>query len=236
MVEFAGLKLEGLRYTEAEFTLAADLAIPAGSRVAVIGPSGAGKSTLFNLISGFLDPMQGRVLWGDLDITGLAPGNRPIAMLFQDNNLFPHLSAEQNVGLGLRPDLRLSSDQRQQVRDALLRVGLDGFETRKPGQLSGGQQSRVALARLMVQSRPLILMDEPFAALGPALKTEMLDLVSDLAAESNATVLMISHDPEDARRFASMSVLVADGVALEPHPTDDLLDNPPPVLRDYLGS
>jgi thiamine transport system ATP-binding protein len=156
-------------------------------------------------------------------------------MLFQDNNLFPHLTVAQNVGLGIRPDLRLEEKDRLRVAQALTRVGLEGFETRKPAALSGGQQGRVALARVLVQRRPLILLDEPFAALGPALKAEMLDLVANLAAEIGATVLIVSHDPADARRIASQVILVADGMAYPPQPTAALLDNPPPALSAYLG-
>ena len=106
---------------------------------------------------------------------------------------------------------------------------------RKPAQLSGGQQSRVALARVLVQGRDILLLDEPFAALGPALKAEMLDLVAELATESGATLLMVSHDPGDARRIADQVVLVAEGQAHPPRPTADLLDNPPPALKAYLG-
>jgi thiamine transport system ATP-binding protein len=156
-------------------------------------------------------------------------------MLFQDNNLFPHLTVAQNVGLGVRSDLKLDGPQRQHVTDALVRVGLEGFEARKPGALSGGQQSRAALARILVQNKPLILLDEPFAALGPALRVEMLKLVADLAKESRATVLMVSHAPADARQIADQVILVADGVAHAPVATAELFDNPPAALQEYLG-
>ena len=112
---------------------------------------------------------------------------------------------------------------------------MKGLEDRKPGALSGGQQSRAALARVLLQDRPLLLLDEPFAALGPALKVEMLDLVAELAAETGATLLMISHDPDDARRITDLAILVAEGVAHPPRSTADLLDNPPPALKAYLG-
>jgi len=229
------LTLESLLIRQDTFVLRADLSLQAGTVAAVIGPSGAGKSTLLNVIAGFFAPVQGRVLWQGQDITTLPPAKRPISMLFQDNNLFPHLTAAQNVGLGIRPDLRLSQGDEQRVSDALQRVGLDGYGARKPGALSGGQQGRVALARVLVQRRPLILLDEPFAALGPALKAEMLDLVADLARETGATLLMVSHDPFDARRIAPLTILVAEGTALPPQPTDALLDNPPPSLAAYLG-
>lgn len=230
------LTLEGLEIRQDAFVLRADLSLQAGALVAIIGPSGAGKSTLLNVIAGFFAPAQGRVLWQGQDITTLPPAKRPVSMLFQDNNLFPHLTVTKNVGLGIRPDLRLTQEDELRVSDALRRVGLDGYGSRKPGALSGGQQGRVALARVLVQRRPLILLDEPFAALGPALKAEMLDLVADLARETGATVLMVSHDPSDARRIAPLTVLVAEGTALQPQPTGALLDNPPPSLAAYLGN
>ena len=229
------LRLEHLRVSNGGFDLTGDLSVETGRKVAVIGPSGAGKSTLVETIAGFLPLTSGRVLWDDTDISNVLPGARPIAMLFQDANLFPHLSVAQNVGLGLRPDLRLSPEQRDIVKRAIDRVGLTGLETRKPAALSGGQQSRAALARVLVQAKPLLLLDEPFAALGPALKAEMLDLVAGLVVETGATLLMVTHDPTDARRIADQVILVAEGQAHAPQETGALLDNPPADLRDYLG-
>ncbi|RMC35495.1 ATP-binding cassette domain-containing protein [Paracoccus alkanivorans] len=229
------LELCDIAVTLGEFALAADLSIPPASHMAVIGASGSGKSTLLSLIGGFLAPDRGRIYWNGNDITALPPGRRPVSFLFQDQNLFPHLSVAQNVGLGLRPDLRLSSDQRARLTRALEEVGLAGMETRRPASLSGGQQSRVALARVLLRARPLLLLDEPFAALGPALKAEMLELVARIADETQATVLMVTHDPQDARSFAPQTILIDKGTAHAPTATGDLLDNPPPGLRAYLG-
>jgi thiamine transport system ATP-binding protein len=229
------LKLEAVVIDNGGFDLKADFEVPTGAKVAVIGPSGAGKSTLIGGIAGFLPVTSGRILWHGQDISQKDPGKRPVAMLFQDGNLFPHLTVAQNVGLGLHPDLRLSRAERDTVASAIARVGLAGMETRKPAALSGGQQSRAALARVLVQGRPLLLLDEPFAALGPALKVEMLGLVEDLVRETGATLLMVSHDPGDARRIADQVVLVVEGVADQPRDTAALLDDPPPALRDYLG-
>ncbi|MFP4274870.1 MAG: ATP-binding cassette domain-containing protein [Paracoccaceae bacterium] len=230
------LRLEALDIRQDEFRLQAELEVPESRIVAVIGPSGAGKSTLLNVIAGFFPPVSGRVLWNGQDITALPPAARPVAMLFQDNNLFPHMTAAQNVALALTPRARLSAGQRARVEAALARAGLDGLGDRRPAALSGGQQSRVALARVLLQDRPLLLLDEPFAALGPALKAGMLDLVAEIAREQGATVLMVSHDPADARRIADSVILVASGQAYPPRPTAALLDDPPPELRAYLGT
>lgn len=229
------LRLENLCLRAGSFTLTADLGVDGGARVAVLGPSGAGKSTLLAAIGGFLTPDSGRILIDGQDITNAAPGVRPVATLFQEANLFPHLTLAQNIGLGLRPNLRLSPQEHVAVETALDRVGLVGMGARKPRALSGGQQSRAALARVLLQKRRLLLLDEPFSALGPALKVQMLDLVAEVLDETGATLLMVTHDPADAIRLTPQTILVAGGRANPPLPTDELLADPPDVLRAYLG-
>lgn len=228
------LTFEGVTLAQDDFVLAADFAVPAGL-TAVIGPSGGGKSTLLSAVAGFFAPRSGRIFWGGKDLTPLHPGERPVSFLFQDNNLFPHLTVAQNVGLAIRPSLRLQAGEIVQVTDALARVGLAGFDARKPAALSGGQQSRVALARVLVANRPLVLLDEPFSALGPAMKDEMLDLVQTMLVQAGKVVLMVTHDPQDALQVADQVVLVADGVAAAPVLTKAIFDNPPEALRAYLG-
>ncbi len=229
------LRLENTEIRQGDFVLSVDLTVEVGRIVAVIGPSGAGKSTILNAIGGFIPLARGKMLWAEQTISDHMPGARPVAMLFQDNNLFPHLTVYQNVGLGIRPNLKLDTDEVTRVTAALDRVGLSGFAQRRPGSLSGGQQSRAALARVLVQDKPLILLDEPFAALGPALRREMLELVRALATENNATLLMVTHAPEDARHIADEVIFVEGGRAHAPAPAADLMDNPPPALRAYLG-
>ncbi len=229
------LRLEGVEIAWPDWRLTADLALPAGSSTALIGPSGSGKSTLLNAIAGFQDLAAGRILWQDTDLTGLAPADRPVTLLFQEHNLFAHLSVAQNVGLGLRPDLRLDRDGHARVASALANVGLEGFGPRRPAQLSGGQRQRVALARALLRARPLLLLDEPFAALGPALRAEMLDLVARIRAEHNATLILATHEPRDARRIAGLTVLVDGNRAHPAAPTEALFADPPPELAAYLG-
>lgn len=230
------LTLEGVRITQGGFRLAADLRVPQGARVAVLGPSGAGKSTLIGAIAGFVALAAGRITWDGRDLAGLRPGDRPVTVLFQDQNLFPHLSVAQNVGLGVAPSLRLTAEERARVAEVLDRVGMGGRGAQRAGTLSGGEGARVALARALLRARPVLLLDEPFGALGPGMKAQMLDLVAEVAGATGATVLMVSHDPADARRLCPQTVVVADGVAEGPVGTDRLLADPPPVLRDYLGT
>ncbi|MEE9389104.1 MAG: ATP-binding cassette domain-containing protein [Paracoccaceae bacterium] len=229
------LTVEDLAFSQGGFRLTADFSVASGSTTAIIGPSGGGKSTLLNCIAGFAQPDAGRVLWDGADITDMTPGSRPISLIFQDNNLFPHMSVFDNVAIGLRPNMRLTQDDKSMIQSALSRVALGPLSERKPGELSGGQQSRVALARVLVRDRPLLLLDEPFAALGPALRFEMLDLVAELVETIGATLLMVTHDPGDAKRIAAQAIFVDEGVVHPPVETTEIFANPPVALAAYLG-
>ena len=227
---------EKLELTQGTFQLSADVRFVEQAITAVIGPSGAGKSTLLLAIAGFFVAQTGRVLLNDVSFMSAVPGKRPVSMLFQDNNLFPHLSIFENVGLGLRSDGKLNVASQKLVLSVLDRVGLKDMADRKPAALSGGQQSRVALARLLLADRPVVLLDEPFAALGPSLKDEMLDLMQEmLVKDAGATVLMVTHDPADAQRVADHVAWVADGVVHAPRPAAAIFADPPAGLRNYLG-
>ncbi len=230
------LAFENVRVAQGSFTLSADWSIERAAKVALLGGSGAGKSTLLSAIAGFLPVAKGKLRWETRVLNDLEPAARPVTMLFQDHNLFGHLSVAQNVALGISPSLKLTAAQETRIAQVLGRVGLDGFCARRPADLSGGQQSRVALARAMVRDRAVWLLDEPFSALGPGLRQEMLALVSEMAGAAGATVLMVTHDPEDALRFADQTVFVADGIARAPVPTKALFADPPDALRAYLGT
>ena len=229
------LRLDHLTLAYPGFSLTANWSAAPGQKLAIIGPSGAGKSSLLMAIAGFTTPQSGSISWAGRDLGSLPPAQRPVSILFQDQNLFPHLTLAQNLGLALSPRLRLDAAQRMQVDRVLDRLGLSGLGVRRPGALSGGQQGRAALGRVLLQNRPVLLLDEPFAALGPALKADLLNLVSDLTAESRSLTLLVSHDPADALRFADRTVLVADGQAMTPVDTPSLFANPPKPLADYLG-
>lgn len=230
------LRFDKTGFRQGGFSLSADFRVEAGSMTAIIGPSGAGKSTLLAGLAGFLPPDSGRILWDATDITTLPPARRPVAMLFQDNNLFPHLTIEQNIGLGVRPDLGLTAQDLSRVDEVLAQTGLKGLGARKPAELSGGQMGRAALARVLLQRRPILALDEPFAALGPGLRAEMLDLVRGIALENGTTVLMVTHDPADALALGGEASFVHDGQVTFPQSAKDLLAAPQGALRDYLGT
>jgi thiamine transport system ATP-binding protein len=232
----ASVELDDVRFRYEDMQMAFDLKVPAGVLTALIGPSGSGKTTILNLIAGFERPLSGAILIGGRDVGALPAAERPVTMVFQEHNLFAHLDVLTNVGLGISPALRLAAADRERIVAALARVGLEGFGRRLPGQLSGGERQRVALARCLVRDRPVLLLDEPFAALGPALRREMLDLIADIHRDRAMTVLLVTHQPDDARRIAAHTAFVHDGRILASRPTAELLGAADiPELREYLG-
>jgi thiamine transport system ATP-binding protein len=223
-----------IRLGEADMRFTLDVAD--GEWLAIIGPSGAGKSTLLNLIGGFVAPISGRLRFRDRDLLPLAPADRPVTTLFQEHNLFAHLTIGQNVGLGLDPGLRLDEGQKETVRAALARVGLEARAAALPGDVSGGERQRVALARSLVRDRPVLLLDEPLSQLDPALRGDMLDLVAEIRAERGLSVLMVLHTPEEAAGHVDRFAFLAAGRVTATFAPGDLASGRlgPDVLA-YLG-
>lgn len=182
-----------------------------GEILAVVGPSGAGKSTLLNLIAGFATSSRGQLYLAGHNHTHSAPSQRPISMLFQTHNLFPHLTVAQNIGLGLHPGLRLTPTQWQRVHALAARLQLLELLQRLPAQLSGGQQQRVALARCLLRRQPILLLDEPFSALDPGLRCELLLLLKELQCEQPFTILLVSHHLLEIASIAPRTLVIVAG-------------------------
>lgn len=230
------LVLDDISFAHEGLTLRFDLDVVAGEWLAIIGPSGAGKSTLLDIVAGFLQPDRGRVLFDGRDMTSVAPAERPVSFVFQENNLFPNLTAEANVLLGLTTARRASPSEKQAALAALDAVGLAGFGKRLPAAMSGGERQRVALARAMVRRRPVLLLDEPLAALGPAMRQDVLALMSRLRREAGLTILMVTHQPEDAAGHADRIAYVENGRIAAIGRTAEMLGPPPhPALAGYLA-
>ncbi len=222
-------------YRSGDFSLSCNFEVADGEFCAVLGPSGAGKSTLLSVLAGFEQLASGRIYLGGLDVTTATPAARPVSMVFQDNNVFPHLTVEQNVALGISPSLRLTTEQKHRVADALEQVQLSTLSGRRPGDISGGERQRVALARVLVRRSKLLLLDEPFAALDPGLRCEMLDEVVSLAQQRDMTVLLVTHQPDEIRKAASQVIFVNNGIANPPLATSAFFSSQAPDVLAYLG-
>ncbi|MDO8354596.1 MAG: thiamine ABC transporter ATP-binding protein [Aestuariivirga sp.] len=230
------IKLENVGFRYEDMVMNFDLQVAKGELVGIIGPSGAGKSTLLSLIAGFNDPVSGRISIAGVDMDGVAPDQRPVSMIFQDHNSFAHLDVWTNVALGISPDLKLDPQQRERIDEALARVGLSDFKARKPTELSGGEKQRIAIARALVRDKPVLLLDEPFTALGPALRRDMLDLIREIQKERKLTILMVTHQPEDAKYAASRIAFVQNGRIAHVLPTKQFFAaSAPAEIGDYLA-
>lgn len=178
---------------------------------AVVGPSGCGKTTLLKLVAGLVQPSQGAIAFGQVDVTWLPAERRNAVMVFQDHRLFPYLSVAGNVGFGLKMRRTDKRETRRRVVAILERVGLEGFEQRRPAELSGGQRQRVALARALILAPDVLLLDEPLANLDAHLREDMRDLIVEVHEDLELTTLIVTHDQEEAAVIADEIALVFDG-------------------------
>jgi putative thiamine transport system ATP-binding protein len=198
----AGLELDAIRIQRGDrLLLAVSARIAPGEIVTVMGPSGSGKSTLLAFATGTLDPAftaTGRVLLDGSDLSRLAPQDRRLGLMFQDALLFPHLSVGGNLAFGLATELRGRTARREAVAAALARAGLEGYADRDPATLSGGQQARVALMRVLLARPAALLLDEPFSRLDAERRSRIRDFVFSHARAEGLPTLLVTHDPDDA--------------------------------------
>ncbi len=188
-----------------------DLEVAAGEIACLTGKSGSGKSTCLDLIAGFLEPHSGQVRVDGKDILALAPESRPLTILFQKDNLFEHLSAAQNVALGMNTSLKLTEAEGREVQKVLDGVGLLPLAGQRAGLLSGGEQQRVALARCLVRKRPVLLLDEPFGALDADTRADMITLVREIVSKQSLIALMVTHDFDECEQTADRHYELGNG-------------------------
>ena len=217
------IRLDGVtkRFGDAVAVDGASLCVARGELVALLGPSGCGKTTLLRLIAGFEHPDGGTVAVDGRDVAGgsawVPPEARKVGMVFQDYALFPHLTVWANVGFGL-PRRRRAS----RVPELLRIVGLDGLGKRYPHELSGGQQQRVALARALAPAPSLVLLDEPWSNVDPFLRESLRAEVAEIIRPLGVTVLLVTHDREEAFSFADRIALMRDGAIVQQGTAEEL--------------
>ncbi|MBL4892655.1 MAG: ATP-binding cassette domain-containing protein [Rhizobiaceae bacterium] len=194
------LKLDHVTFRHESTSLTYDFSLEASPKeiIAITGESGSGKTTLLELIAGFLIPDGGNMTWQGENLKLLPPEQRPITTLFQNHNLFEHLTAGRNIALGIRGHVASST-----IEKALKKVGLAGLENQRASNMSGGQQQRVALARTFMRDTPILLLDEPFTGLDGSNKAEILSLIKTLAEKETRCVLMITHNQSDCDAIAT---------------------------------
>ncbi|HYY75568.1 MAG TPA: ABC transporter ATP-binding protein [Gaiellaceae bacterium] len=202
----------------------AQLEVGRGEFVALLGPSGCGKTTLLRLIAGFETPDEGAVSLAGRVVAGRAwvpPERRHVGMVFQDYALFPHLTVARNVGYGLPRRARGG-----RVREALALVGLEGHEERFPHELSGGQQQRVALARALAPQPEVVLLDEPWSNIDPVLRSSMRDELAAILRGAGVTVLLVTHEQEEAFSLADRVALMRAGRIVQAGPPEEVYYGP----------
>ncbi len=214
------------------------LAIPSGTFVTFLGPSGSGKTTTLNLIAGFLAPDAGEIFFDDRPISHTPTHRRDIGMVFQNYALFPHMTVFDNVAFPLRMRRRLGrSETRQRVLATLDLVQLAGLAERYPRQLSGGQQQRVAMARALVSSPRLLLMDEPLGALDKKLRERMQIEIKAIHRTVGTTFLYVTHDQAEALAMSDLIVVMHQARIAQVGSPRDLYERPETeFVADFLGS
>ncbi|WP_301098351.1 thiamine ABC transporter ATP-binding protein [Otariodibacter sp.] len=194
-----------------DFPMQFNLQVKKGERVAIVGESGAGKSTLLNLIAGFEQADRGELWLNGENHFSTEPALRPVSMLFQDNNLFPYLTVQQNIGLALISSLKLNTQQQKQVTEIANKMGIGDYLSRRADSLSGGQKQRVALARTLLRDKPILLLDEPFSALDPLRRQELQQLVKEICEEQNLTLLMVTHQLDEVKNLFDTVITLEQG-------------------------
>ena len=199
-------------YGDSQKSYKYDMQLEKGEIASIMGKSGSGKSTLFDLIDGFLTPTSGSITLNDKELVGQSVESRPVSVLFQEHNLFEHLSVEKNVILGISRGIFDTKADKKRVSQMLEEVGLKGFEKKLVSSLSGGEQQRVALARVLLRQEPILLLDEPFNSLDEQTRLEMLELVREMTTKHALHTLIITHNSSSAQKISDKIYLMEDGV------------------------
>ena len=218
-----------------------NLEIPDGSLVGLLGPSGCGKSTTLNLISGLEKPTEGRIFFGEEDVTGLPAMDRNVGLVFQSYALYPHLTVFKNIRFPLenfRGEKKLSKEEMEKrVLEAASLVQLEGLLERKPSELSGGQQQRVAIARALVKMPKVLLLDEPLSNLDARLRLQTREEIRRIQRETGITTIFVTHDQEEAMSICDMIVVMKGGAMMQMGKPQEVYDDPSCLfVAKFLGT
>ena len=218
-----------------------DFEVPDGKLVGLLGPSGCGKSTTLNLISGLETPTEGKIFFGEDDVTNLPAENRGVGLVFQNYALYPHLTVRQNI---LFPLQNLKGDQKlekavmnEKAEEAAKLVQIEELMDRKPSELSGGQQQRVAIARALVKRPKVLLLDEPLSNLDARLRLQTREEIRRIQKETEITTVFVTHDQEEAMSISDMIVVMKSGVVNQIGKPQDVYDDPVNLfVAKFLGT
>jgi putative spermidine/putrescine transport system ATP-binding protein len=234
----AEIKAVGIGKSFGSFRALNDLSldIGRGEFLTLLGPSGSGKTTFLMILAGFLAPSQGRLFSDGVDITDRPAEQRSAGMVFQGYALFPHMTVESNIAFPLRVRKVSGPDIKRRVAEMIERVGLNGHESKLPGQLSGGQQQRVALARALVFEPGVLLLDEPFSALDKGLRGQMQAEMKRLHQETGTTFVFVTHDQSEALALSSRVAIFDHGELLQVGAPQEVYDRPASrFVAEFLG-
>jgi len=213
-----------------------DIDMPPGEFFTMVGPSGCGKTTTLRMIAGFERPTSGRILLDGTDVADVPPHRRSVNTVFQSYALFPHLNVAKNVEFGLKYKRLTKGERRKRVAEALDLVQLSGYAGRKPSQLSGGQQQRIALARALVLTPRVLLLDEPLGALDARLRKDLQVELKALQAELGITFVFVTHDQEEALTMSDRVAVMSGGRVEQAGTPREVYEEPATVfVADFLG-
>lgn len=232
------LVMEGLtkKFSKTEGVENINLTVREHELLTLLGPSGCGKTTILRAIGGFHKIDSGKILLDGNEIQSLPPEKRPTGMVFQSYNLWPHMTVYENMAFGLQIRKHTKAQMKEEIRDMLKLVRMDGSEKKYPTQLSGGQQQRIAIARALVLKPSLLLLDEPFSALDAKIRGQMREELKRIQREAGLTVIFVTHDQEEAMAISDRIAVMRRGCMEQIGNPDEIYDHPKTrFVAEFIG-
>ena len=213
-----------------------NISVSEGELVTLLGPSACGKTTILRTIGGFIDLNEGDILINGKSIIALPPEKRPTAMVFQSYNLWPHMTVYDNMEFGLRLRKVPRAERRERIMQMLDLVKMPGTEKKYPGQMSGGQQQRIAIARSLLLRPEVLLLDEPFSALDAKIRQQMREELRKIQTDLNITVVFVTHDQEEAMALSDRVIVMNKGTIEQVGSPSEIYDRPTSrYVADFIG-